>query len=62
MLLVLNTGEPETAWNALRLGHAFSCTTCLKIRGSEGPQTCPMSSMDDLALLTEEADRVLTFG
>jgi sulfur relay (sulfurtransferase) complex TusBCD TusD component (DsrE family) len=23
---------------------------------------CPMSTMDDLARLTEEADRVLTFG
>jgi len=43
-------------------GVALSCTTCLRIRKMDAAAVCPMSTMDDLARLTEEADRVLTFG
>ncbi|MHB8665909.1 MAG: DsrE family protein [Burkholderiales bacterium] len=43
-------------------GVVLSCTTCLRIRKMDAAAVCPMSSMDDLARLTEEADRVLTFG
>ncbi len=43
-------------------GVVLSCTTCLRIRTMDAAAVCPMSSMDDLARLTEEADRVLTFG
>ncbi len=104
-LLIVNSGESETVWNALRFGSAvlsrgheasmfllgraveiehlgderfdvqklllrfdelggvaLSCTTCLRIRKMDAAAVCPMSTMDDLARLTEEADRVLTFG
>jgi sulfur relay (sulfurtransferase) complex TusBCD TusD component (DsrE family) len=43
-------------------GDVLSCTTCLRIREMDAAPVCPMSTMDDLARLTEEADRVLTFG
>jgi uncharacterized protein involved in oxidation of intracellular sulfur len=43
-------------------GVVLSCTTCLRIRKMDAAAICPMSTMDDLARLTEEADRVLTFG
>ncbi len=104
-LLILNTTETETVWNALRFGSAalsrghqvsvfllgpaveierlgderfdvqrlllrfdelggvaLSCGTCLRIRKMDAGAVCPMSTMDDLVRLTEEADRVLTFG
>lgn len=104
-LLVINTSETETVWNAFRFGSAalsrgheasafllgsaveverigddrfdvqklllrfdelggvaLSCGTCLRIRQMEAGAVCPMSTMDDLVRLTEEADRVLTFG
>ncbi len=43
-------------------GEVLSCTTCLRLRKMDAAAVCPMSSMDDLARLTEEADRVLSFG
>ena len=43
-------------------GAVLSCTTCLRLRKMDAAAVCPMSSMDDLARLTEEADRVLSFG
>ena len=104
-LLVINTDDVETAWNALRFGSAalsrshevsafllgsavdiehigderfdvqallarfdelggvaLSCGTCLRIRQMDASALCPMSTMDDLVRLTEEADRVLSFG
>jgi uncharacterized protein involved in oxidation of intracellular sulfur len=104
-LLIINTTETETVWNALRFGSAalsrshevnifllgpaveiqsigddrfdvqklllrfdelggvaLSCGTCLRIREMDASAVCPMSTMDDLVRLTEEADRVLSFG
>jgi uncharacterized protein involved in oxidation of intracellular sulfur len=43
-------------------GVALSCGTCLRIRQMDANALCPMSTMDDLVRLTEEADRVLSFG
>ena len=43
-------------------GVALSCGTCLRIRQMDASAVCPMSTMDDLVRLTEEADRVLSFG
>lgn len=43
-------------------GVVLSCTTCLRIRKMDAAAVCPMSTMDDLARLTEEAERVLVFG
>jgi sulfur relay (sulfurtransferase) complex TusBCD TusD component (DsrE family) len=104
-VLIINTSETETVWNALRFGSAalsrshevsvfllgaaveierigdehfevqklllrfdelggvaLSCGTCLRIRKMDAAAVCPMSTMDDLVRLTEDADRVLTFG
>ncbi len=104
-LLVINSNEVETVWNALRFGSAalskshevsifllgsavdvasigdeqfdvqtllarfdelggvaLSCGTCLRLREMDATALCPMSTMDDLLRLTEDADRVLTFG
>lgn len=43
-------------------GVALSCGTCLRLRKMDASAVCPMSTMDDLVRLTEEADRVLNFG
>jgi uncharacterized protein involved in oxidation of intracellular sulfur len=43
-------------------GVALSCGTCLRLRKIDASGVCPMSTMDDLVRLTEEADRVMTFG
>ena len=104
-LLIINTTETETVWNAFRFGSAalsrghevsvfllgpaveiekigderfdvqklvlrfdelggvaLSCGTCLRLREMDASAVCPMSTMDDLVRLTEESDRVLTFG
>ena len=104
-LLIVNTSEPETVWNALRLGstalgradevslfllgpgveiesigaerfdvperlahflerggQVLSCGTCLLHRGLDEAEGCPISTMDELVGLSEDADRVLTFG
>ena len=104
-LLIINTTETETVWNAFRFGSAtlsrghevnvfllgpaveidnidderfdvhklllrfdelggvaLSCGTCLRIREMDAGALCPMSTMDYLVRLTEESDRVLTFG
>jgi len=37
------------------------CGTCLEIRGKEGAETCPVSTMADLLKMVEESDKVLVF-
>jgi sulfur relay (sulfurtransferase) complex TusBCD TusD component (DsrE family) len=43
-------------------GVTLSCGTCLRIRQREASEWCPVSTMDDLVRLSEEADHVLVFG
>jgi predicted peroxiredoxin len=43
-------------------GEILSCGTCLRLRKMEAAENCPISTMDTLVRLTEEADRVVTFG
>ena len=43
-------------------GVILACGTCLKIRGKEESNICPVSAMEDMLQLVEESDRVLTFG
>ena len=43
-------------------GEALSCGTCLKVRKMGASESCPMSTMDTLVALTEDADRVVNFG
>jgi uncharacterized protein involved in oxidation of intracellular sulfur len=42
-------------------GQIFACGTCLKIRKSEGSETCPIATMKDLYDIVAESDRVVTF-
>ena len=42
-------------------GKILACGTCLKLRGQEGDELCPLSSMADLCNLVKESDKVLTF-
>ena len=43
-------------------GEALSCGTCLRMRKMNASEVCPLSTMDTLVTLTEEADRVVSFG
>jgi sulfur relay (sulfurtransferase) complex TusBCD TusD component (DsrE family) len=43
-------------------GAVLSCCTGLRLRQVDAAPVCPGATMDDLARLTEEADRTLTFG
>lgn len=104
-VVIINSKEPETVWNAFRFaataasrghkvsvflmgpaveiatipsdrfdvpkilkrfldlgGETLSCGTCLRLRHSEASAECPMSTMDTLVRLTEEADKTVTFG
>lgn len=104
MGIILETKEPEKAWNAVRFantalknshevklflmgeavecenlshqkynvqvqlaefvelkGIVFACGTCLKSRGMEGSDVCPISTMIDCLKMVEWADKVLTF-
>ncbi|MEE9609682.1 MAG: DsrE family protein [Desulfatiglandales bacterium] len=42
-------------------GKVFACGTCLKIRNSEGPEMCSLSTMGDLHRIVKESDKVVTF-
>lgn len=39
----------------------MACSTCLKMRNSDGSVVCPLSTMQDLYDLIRASDRVLTF-
>jgi uncharacterized protein involved in oxidation of intracellular sulfur len=43
-------------------GEILACGTCLKARQKEETAACPISTMKDLLKLTEESDKILTFG
>jgi uncharacterized protein involved in oxidation of intracellular sulfur len=101
--IIIYTNDPETVWNAFRLGNyaikegdevkAFlsgkgvesesidtedfnvieqmrsfvkgggvilACGTCLKIRQSEGSETCPMSTLADLYEIVKESEKIVT--
>jgi uncharacterized protein involved in oxidation of intracellular sulfur len=42
-------------------GKILACGTCLKIRGSEGSELCPISTMKDLYELIRDSDKVVSF-
>lgn len=42
-------------------GEILACGTCLKLRGQEGDELCPLSSMKDLYEMVKESDKVITF-
>ena len=42
-------------------GKILACGTCLKIRGSQGSEVCPLSTMQDMYDMIREADKVVSF-
>ena len=44
-----------------RGGKILACGTCLKLRGSEGTEMCPLSTMKDLYELVRDSDKVVSF-
>ena len=42
-------------------GCILACGSCLKVRNSQGSETCPLSTMKDLYDIIKESDKVLTF-
>lgn len=42
-------------------GKIFACGSCLKIRHSDGSETCPLSTMNDLYSIIKDNDKILTF-
>ena len=43
-------------------GEIYACGSCLKIRGKEESNVCPVSTMSDLLKMVENSDKVLVFG
>ena len=43
-------------------GEIYACGSCLKIRGKEESNICPVSTMSDLLKMVESSDKVLVFG
>ncbi|MFC2096918.1 DsrE family protein [Bacteroidota bacterium] len=42
-------------------GEIFACTSCFKIRNSEGTDLCPLSTMADLYNIIDQSDKVVSF-
>ena len=42
-------------------GEIYACGTCLKSRGKEKSNICPISTMDDLLKMIESSDKILAF-
>jgi uncharacterized protein involved in oxidation of intracellular sulfur len=42
-------------------GRIMACGTCLKARGSEGDEICPISSMKDLHALIRDCEKTVSF-
>ncbi|MEW6035002.1 MAG: DsrE family protein [Candidatus Micrarchaeota archaeon] len=42
-------------------GAILACGTCLRSRGKEGDNLCPISSLSDLYALVKESDKVVSF-
>ena len=42
-------------------GEIYACGTCLKSRGKEKSNICPISTMDDLLKMIESSDKILVF-
>ena len=43
-------------------GGLYACGSCLKVRGKEVSNVCPVSTMTDLLTMVERSDKVLVFG
>ncbi|MCX5688089.1 MAG: DsrE family protein [Candidatus Omnitrophica bacterium] len=42
-------------------GKILACGTCIKSRGQEGTEMCPINTMKDMYEIVRESDKVVTF-
>ena len=42
-------------------GKIYACGSCIKSRGEEGSDMCPLSTMKDMYNIVNESDKVVTF-
>ncbi len=42
-------------------GRILACGTCIKSRGPEGREMCPINTMKDMYEIVRDSDRVVTF-
>ncbi|MDD5154993.1 MAG: DsrE family protein [Candidatus Omnitrophica bacterium] len=42
-------------------GKIYACGSCIKSRGQEGSEICPISTMKDMYDIVKESDKVVTF-
>jgi len=42
-------------------GTIFACGSCIKSRGKEGNEMCPISTMDDMYNVVMDSDKIVTF-
>jgi uncharacterized protein involved in oxidation of intracellular sulfur len=42
-------------------GQILACGMCLKIRQSDNPELCPLSTMKDMYEIVKESDKIITF-
>jgi uncharacterized protein involved in oxidation of intracellular sulfur len=56
-----NIKEQIDEFNAAK-GELLACGTCMKARMKESSNYCPIATMNDLLVIVEESDRIVTFG
>jgi uncharacterized protein involved in oxidation of intracellular sulfur len=42
-------------------GKVYACGTCIKTRGQEGTEACPINTMKDMYDIVKDSDKVVTF-
>jgi uncharacterized protein involved in oxidation of intracellular sulfur len=42
-------------------GKIYACGSCIKSRGQDGSEMCPISTMKDMYDIVKESDKVVTF-
>ncbi|KKR42003.1 MAG: DsrE family protein [Parcubacteria group bacterium GW2011_GWF1_40_6] len=42
-------------------GNIYACGSCMKLRGKEESNVCPISTMSDLLAMIESSDKILVF-
>jgi len=52
-------GQAQTFLNGG--GTILACGTCIKSRGKEGSEMCPINTMKDMYDMVKESDRVVSF-
>lgn len=61
----ISTGKFNTIEQADKFlqsgGRVYACGSCIKARGQEGSEICPINTMQDMYDIIRESDKVVTF-